>query len=109
MPSNTCSTKILVMHRKSIGHSRKKQGEHGALPLSNRCLASPRRPGAVRAGEVLPKGTMTEVPSAAATCIGPESLVNSTRESFNVDIKPRRVEPPAQLMIRVLASASTSL
>lgn len=71
------------MQRKSIGHSRKKHGEHGASDFNSRCRASPGKPGPVNSGDVLPNGTTTGVPSAAATCIGPVSFVSSTRQSFS--------------------------
>src|SRR5439155_1330453 len=63
-------TLMPVMQRKSIGHVRRKQGAQGALDLSKRWEGSLGKPGPVNSGEVLPKGTTTGVPRAAATCIG---------------------------------------
>src|SRR5271170_3285624 len=84
--STTRSTLMPFMQRKSIGHSRRKHGEHGASDLSKRFRASPGRPGPVSSGDVLPNGTTTGVPSAAATCIGPVSFVNKTPHVFKRDI-----------------------
>src|SRR5262245_57965227 len=106
--ATTWSGAIESMQRKSIGHSRRKQGEQGALEVSRWCLESPGRPGPVNAGEVLPKGTTTDVPSAAATCIGPESLVRTRRESLRVDMRSRRFPLPALFTMRVLARPITS-
>ncbi len=78
------------MQRKSIGHSRRKHGEHGASDLIKKFRASPGKPGPVNSGDVLPNGTTTGVPSAAATCIGPVSFVKSTRHSFSNAISSRK-------------------
>src|ERR1043166_10205808 len=75
--STTRSTEMPVMQRKSIGHSRRKQGEQGALAVSNWWRGPPGIPGPVNVGDVLPNGTTTGVPTAAATCIGPESFVST--------------------------------
>ena len=85
------------MQRKSIGHSRKKHGEHGASDLSRRWRAPPGNPGPVSSGDVLPNGTTTGVPSAAATCIGPVSFVSKTRQSFSNDISSRSEVWPDKL------------
>src|SRR5690348_8946513 len=97
--STTRSTLMPFRQRKSIGHSRRKHGEHGASDFSKRCRGSPGRPGPVSSGDVLPNGTTTGVPSAAAACIGPESLVSRTRQSFRSDIRWRRVVLPARFKI----------
>ncbi len=67
-----------VMQRWSIGHSRSRHGAHSA----------PRAPaerdpqtGAVSRQSVEPKTATSGVPRAAARCIGPESLVSSSRSS----------------------------
>src|ERR1035437_3115600 len=80
MACTTCSTLMPFMQRKSIGHSRKKHGEHAASDFNSRCCGSPGSPGPVNSGDVLPKGTTTSVPSAAATCIGPVSFVSRSEE-----------------------------
>src|SRR6266478_5759003 len=92
----TRSTEMPVMHRKSIGQVRRKQGEQGALAVSNWWRASPGRPGPVNSGEVLPNGTTTGVPTAAATCIGPESFVSKTRQSLSKTQSSRRDVLPAK-------------
>src|SRR5260221_12132681 len=73
--STTCSTLRLFMQRKSIGHARRKQGAHGTRERSRICLPSPGNPGAVSSGEELPNKASTGVPTAAAKCMGPVSLV----------------------------------
>src|ERR1019366_6174291 len=97
--STTRSTLMPFMQRKSIGHSRKKHGEHGASDLSKRWRGSPGKPGPVNSGDVLPNGTITGVPSAAATCIGPVSLVSRTQQSFSKAISSRSEVLPARLKI----------
>ena len=42
------------MQRKSIGHSRRKHGEHGASDFKRRWRWSPGKPGPVSSGDVLP-------------------------------------------------------
>src|SRR5216683_924530 len=44
-PSTTVSTVMPVIHRKSIGQVRRKQGEQRASDLSNRWRGSPGKPG----------------------------------------------------------------
>src|ERR1035441_7829916 len=92
----TRSTLMPFRQRKSMGHSRRKHGEQGASDFSKRCRGSPGKPGPVSSGDVLPNGTTTGVPSAAATCIGPESLVNSTRHNFSSAISSRSDVLPAR-------------
>ncbi len=84
------------MQRKSIGHSRKKHGEHGASDFKIWWRISLEEIGAVSSGDVLPNGTTTGVPNAAATCIGPVSLVKSTRQIFRSDISSRKEVFPAK-------------
>ena len=84
------------MHRKSIGQTRRKQGEQGACDRINRFLPLFGKPGPVNSGEVLPNGTTTGVPSAAATCIGPVSLVSRTRHSLSNAQSSRREVLPAK-------------
>ncbi len=86
------------MQRKSMGHSRRKHGEQGAFDFNKRWRVSAGKPGPVNSGEVLPKGTMTGVPSAAATCMGPVSLVSSTRQSFSKAINSRSEVRPDRLL-----------
>ncbi len=76
------------MQRKSIGHSRRKHGEHGASDFKTVALLE--KIGPVNSGDVLPNGTTTGVPSAAATCIGPVSFVKRTRQSFRSDMSSRK-------------------
>src|ERR1051325_7719727 len=95
------------MQRKSIGQLRRKQGEQGAFDFNKRCRESPGNPGPVNSGDVLPNGTTTGVPRAAATCIGPESFVSRTRESLRRDIRSRRLPSPALFRIRVFAREIT--
>ena len=84
------------MQRKSIGHSRKKHGEHGASDFK---IFDPlEKIGPVNSGDVLPNGTTTGVPSAAATCIGPVSFVSNTRQSFRSAISSRKEVLPDKLM-----------
>src|ERR1700722_7071018 len=97
--STTLSTLIPFMQRKSIGHSRKKHGEHDASDLIKWLRSSPGKPGPVNSGDVLPNGTTTGIPNAAATCIGPVSFVNSTRQSFKSAINSRKEAFPARLKI----------
>ena len=85
--STTLSTAMPFMQRKSIGHSRKKQGEHGALDF--KIFAFGENIGPVNSGDVLPNGTTTGVPSADATCIGPVSFVSKTRQHFKSAISSR--------------------
>src|SRR5208283_5601717 len=94
--STTRSMLMPFRQRKSIGHSRRKHGEHGASDFNSRCRGSPGKPGPVNSGDVLPKGTMTGRPSAAATCIGPESFVSSTRQTFSSVISSRSEVFPAR-------------
>ena len=75
-----------VMQRRSMGQVRRKQGEHGASPWSSRCRGSPGKPGPVSPEAVLPKGTTTGVPSAAATCMDPLSFVSSALHTFNLSL-----------------------
>jgi hypothetical protein len=93
--ANTRSTLMPFMQRKSIGHSRRKHGEHGAADLISWFRVSPGNPGPVNSGEVLPNGTTTGVLSAAATCIGPVSFVSRTRQIFSKAINSRRDVFPA--------------
>ncbi len=97
--STTRWTLMPVMHRKSIGQSRRKQGEQGVPAVSKACRGSPGSPGPVSSGEVLPKGTTTGVPSAAATCIGPLSLVSRTRQHLSRVISSRKEVFPARLSV----------
>src|SRR3954468_19523621 len=46
--ARTWSAEIESMQRKSIGHSRRKQGEQGTFEVSKRCLVSAGSPGPVR-------------------------------------------------------------
>ena len=78
--SVTESTLISLIQRKSIGHSLRKQGEQGAEDRRNAWRPAPVSPGPVNSGEVLPKGTTTLAPTAAATCMGPVSFVKTTRQ-----------------------------
>lgn len=87
------------MQRKSIGHSRKKHGAQDASDFNKRCRGLPGIPGPVISGDVLPKGTTTGVPNAAATCIGPVSFVSRTRESLSNAINSRRDVWPATLLM----------
>ena len=50
--STTHSTLMPFMQRKSIGHSRRKQGEQGASDFNSRCRQSPGKPGPVNSGDV---------------------------------------------------------
>src|SRR5258707_7138531 len=86
-----------VIHRKSIGQVRRKHGEQGTWDFSNRCRGSPGKPGPVNSGEVLPNGTTTGVPTAAATCIGPVSLVSNRRQCLSKAQSSRSVVFPARL------------
>src|SRR5271154_4252953 len=97
--STTRSTLMPFIQRKSMGHSRRKHGEHGASDLIKRFRASPGKPGPVNSGDVLPKITTTGTPSADATCIGPVSFVKSTRQDFKSDINSRKEVLPARLEI----------
>src|SRR5947199_8978406 len=72
-----------VMQRKSIGHRRRKQGEQAALDCNKRFVDTAGKPGPVNSGEVLPKIATTGVPTAAATCIGPVSLVSRRRQPLS--------------------------
>src|SRR5204862_2296470 len=96
--STTCFWLIAVMQRRSIGQTRKKQGEHGTPARRIRWRELVGRPGPVISGEVLPKGTTTGVPTAAATCIGPLSLLSSTRQYFSRTQSSRRVVWPERLI-----------
>ena len=86
----TCSTLIPLIQRRSMGHSRRKQGEQGAPHVNNRWRALPGSPGPVKSCELLPNSATTRVPTAAATCIGPVSLVSRTRQDFKSAISSRR-------------------
>src|SRR5437879_5228294 len=86
------------MQRISIGQTRRKQGEQGAVPRRMWAEAEDGKPGPVNSGDVLPKGTTTGVPTAAATCIGPLSFVSSTRQSFSRTQSSRSVVFPARLI-----------
>jgi len=55
--------------------------------------------GPVNSGDVLPKMATTGTSSAAATCIGPVSLVKSTRQSFKSDMSSRKEVWPHKLRI----------
>src|SRR5437870_2352568 len=96
------------MQRKSIGQVRRKHGAQGALEIRKRWRGSPGKPGPVKAGEVLPKGTTTGVPRAAATCIGPLSLVSRTRQTFRSVISSRKEVCPARFRIGQPARAAIS-
>src|ERR1041385_6681751 len=85
------------MQRKSMGQVRRKHGAQGTLENRKRWQVSPGNPGPVNSGEVLPKGTTTGVPRAAATCIGPVSLVSRTRQSLRSAISSRNEVFPARL------------
>jgi len=81
MAEITSSGGISRAQGKSIGHCLRKQGEQGVSEAFRRMcwlgwsLSSMGEPGQVSSGEVLRKGVRTVVPAAAATCIGPVSLV----------------------------------
>jgi hypothetical protein len=104
--TTTASTEIPVIQRKSIGQSRRKHGAQGTGacrnwwlgPSEGRCspLATGGKPGAVNSGEVLPKGVTTDDPTAAAKCMGPESLVNTTAQARKIAHKSRRLVCPAK-------------
>src|SRR5688572_5664035 len=96
---------MLFIHLKSIGHSLKKHGAQGAAPKIKRCFLSPGIPGPVSSGEVLPNGTTTGVPTAAATCIGPVSLVRTTRQNFNPTHNSRSEVFPARLITDFLSGS----
>ena len=83
------------MQRKSIGHSRRKHGEHRAPDF--KIFALLEKTGPVSSGDVLPNGTTTGVPSAAATCIGPVSFVKTRRQIFINAISSRKEVWPAIL------------
>src|SRR6185369_10412715 len=85
------------MQRKSIGHSRRKQGAHGTGDWSKTFCALPGNPGLVNAGEVLPKSATTGVPSAAARCIGPVSFVSTTSQALSRAASSRNEVAPARL------------
>lgn len=82
------------MQRKSIGHSRKKHGEHGASDFK---IFDPlEKIGPVNPGDVLPKIATAGISKAAATCIGPVSFVKRTRQIFKSDISSRSEVLPQQ-------------
>src|SRR4030095_10482694 len=99
IPLMASSDEISVMHRKSIGHSRRKHGEHGTCRSKNLCRESPGNPGPVIRQEVLPNGTTTGVPTAAATCIGPVSLVSTTSHALSAAQSSRSEVSPARRQI----------
>ena len=84
------------MQRKSIGHSRRKHGEHGAADFKYGWRNAPQEIGPVNSGDVLPKMAITRISNAAATCIGPVSFVSKTRHNFNSDINSRNEVLPAK-------------
>ena len=83
------------MQRKSTGQCRRKHGAHGASPSRRWWRGSPGNPGPVSSGEVLPKGTTTGTPKAAARCMGPVSLVITTRHKASAAINSASVVWPA--------------
>jgi hypothetical protein len=56
--------------------------------------------GPVRAAEVLPNGDSTVVPTAAATCIGPVSLVMNILQAFTSAHSSLSEVRPAKLVIK---------
>lgn len=87
------------MQRKSIGHSRRKQGEQGGLDL--RISRRRQLPGAghVSSGEVLPNIATRGVPTAAARCMGPVSLVTKAEQLFKAAASSHNEVCPARLII----------
>ena len=81
--SATSSAVMAFMQRKSIGHSRRKQGLHSTWCRKTVC---PLPSGPVRRGSVEPKTATTGTPSNAARCIVPVSLVSSKRHRRNSSI-----------------------
>ena len=81
---------MLRMQRKSMGHSRRKQGAQGTSPTM-----APRG-GPVSSGEVLPNGTITGTPTAAARCMGPVSFVRTALQQRNRAQSSRSVVLPAR-------------
>src|SRR4029077_3356427 len=79
----TSSALTAFMQRKSIGHSRRKQGLHSTW---GRKIGCPLPSGPVRRGSVEPKTAPTGTPSNAARCIVPVSLVSNKRHRRNSSI-----------------------
>src|SRR4051812_723800 len=79
----TSSLVTAFMQRKSIGHSRRKQGLHSTWC---RKIVWPSPRGLVRRGSVEPKTATTGTPSKAARCIVPVSLVSSKLHLRNSSI-----------------------
>ena len=69
------------------------------MPGARRISAPANQAGPVISGAVLPKGTTTGVPTAAARCMGPVSLVRSRRQNLSAPASSRKVVWPARLMI----------
>ena len=79
----TSSALTAFMQRKSIGHSRRKQGLHSTWC---RKIVCPLPSGPVRRGSVEPKTATTGTPSNAARCIVPVSLVSNKLHRRNSSI-----------------------
>ena len=94
---------MLVMQRWSIGHSRSRHGRHRAWPTT----IAATRPDGWGSGEVArslvgPKIAVTGTPTAAATCIAPESLDTTASQRVKTPASvSRSVRPP-----RSIASAA---
>src|SRR4051812_45852811 len=72
---STVSASILFMQRWSMGHSRKRHGrQNTSRRIRSTPAATPGPPGDVTRSSVGPKIAVSGTPSAAATCIAPESL-----------------------------------
>src|SRR5688572_17628486 len=69
---------IRVMHRWSIGHSRSMHGRHHTGCVSTSVRPPALGSGLVSCSRVGPKMATTGVPTAAATCMAPESLATQT-------------------------------
>ena len=90
----TSSALTAFMQRKSIGHSRRKQGLHSTWCRKTVC---PLPSGPVRSGSVEPKTAITGTPTNVARCMVPVSLVSSKRHCRSSSISCSSVVCPIRL------------
>ena len=98
------SAEIEVMHRKSVGHSRREHGEHAISFLMTVQFSG----GAERAGSVGPKIPIVGVPMAAARCMDPLSFeITTSQRSIKAASSLSVVFPHKLVAFSPIPSATT--